>query len=56
VPLEFKLTAYHPDEWTPADCLTMVTAAGDAGLAQTQGDMEKFILHQWHGQLENRRG
>ena len=43
-PLEFKLTGYHPDEWTPADCLTMVKAAGFAGLAQTQGDMEKFIL------------
>jgi penicillin amidase len=43
-PFEFRLFGYRPDPWTPADCLTMVKAAGFVGLAQSQADMEKFIL------------
>ena len=43
-PMEFRLCGYRPDPWTPADCLTMIKAAGFVGLAQSQADMEKFIL------------
>lgn len=43
-PFEFRMFGYRPDPWTPADCLTMVKAAGFVGLAQSQADMEKFIL------------
>jgi penicillin amidase len=43
-PFEFRLFGYRPEPWTPSDCLTMVKAAGFVGLAQTQADMEKFIV------------
>jgi penicillin amidase len=43
-PFEFKLAGYIPDRWSPEDVILMVKLIGFMGLAQSQGDMEKFIL------------
>ena len=45
IPLEFKLTGYKPDSWTPDDVILVVKMIGFMGLSQSQGDAEKFILH-----------
>lgn len=41
---EFKLTGYRPDHWMPADVLLMAKLIGYVNLAQSQGDIEKFII------------
>ncbi len=43
-PLEFWITFYKPDPWTPEDSLITVRIMGYLGLAQMQGDVEKFII------------
>src|SRR5438477_1197902 len=43
-PLEFRLARYRPDPWEPADTLLTVGLMGYVGLAQTQQDIEKFII------------
>jgi penicillin G amidase len=43
-PIESRLIGYRDDPWTPEDCLNMVKTIGFMGLAQSQGQMEKFII------------
>jgi penicillin amidase len=43
-PTEFKLVKYKPEPWTPEDVALMGRMIGFVGLAQAQGDMEKFII------------
>ena len=42
--LEFLLTGYTPEPWTPEDSLVTARATSYIGLAQAQGDAEKFII------------
>jgi len=42
-PIESRLIGYRPDPWMPEDCLNMIKTMGFMGLAQSQGQMEKFI-------------
>lgn len=51
-PLEFKLIGYHPDPWTPEDCLNMAKVIGFMGLTQGIGDMEKFIIEMIQNNIE----
>lgn len=43
-PLEFLVTGYKPSPWTVKDCLVTAKVVGFIGLAQAQGEMEKFLL------------
>ena len=43
-PWEFKLASYKVEPWRPEDTLTTIKIMGYLGLAQTQQDMEKFII------------
>jgi penicillin G amidase len=43
-PIESRLIGYRPDPWAPEDCLNMIKTIGFMGLAQSQGQMEKFII------------
>lgn len=43
-PFEFKLVGFKPEPWSPADTLVMVKIMSYIGLAQTQQDVEKFII------------
>ena len=54
-PLEFRLVRHRPEEWTPADCLLTLKAMGYIGLAQAQGDAEKFILQLVRAGLDETR-
>ncbi len=44
-PFEFRLVGYRPDKWTPADVILIGKLIGFIGLTQSQGEMEKFIIH-----------
>src|SRR5262245_34025084 len=43
-PLEFRLVGYRPEPWEPADTLLTIGIMSYVGLAQTQQDIEKFII------------
>jgi penicillin amidase len=43
-PFEFRLVRFTPEHWTPEDILLIINMIGFIGLAQSQGDMEKFIF------------
>lgn len=43
-PLEFWVTGYHPRPWTISDSLITARIMGFVGLAQVQGEFEKFLL------------
>lgn len=43
-PLEFRLVGYRPDPWEPADTLLTIGLMSYVGLAQTQQDVEKFLI------------
>lgn len=43
-PFEFLMVGYKPEPWTIADSLITAKVMGYIGLAQAQGDMEKFII------------
>ena len=43
-PLEFQLVGYRPEPWEPADTLLTINVMSYVGLAQTQQDLEKFII------------
>jgi penicillin amidase len=43
-PFEFRLVRFTPDHWSSEDILLTINMIGFIGLAQSQGDMEKFIL------------
>jgi len=42
-PWELRLLRHRPDPWTPADCVLMGRMIGYVGLAQTQGEAERWI-------------
>ena len=54
-PFEFKLVGYRPDAWTPVDALLMSKMIGFVGLAQTQGEAEKYIIQILHSGLDPAR-
>jgi penicillin amidase len=43
-PFEFRLVGYRPEPWEPADTLLTIGIMSYVGLAQTQQDIEKFII------------
>jgi penicillin amidase len=43
-PLEFVLVGYRPQPWTVADTLLTIKLMSFVGLAQSQQDMEKFLI------------
>ena len=43
-PLEFVLVGYRPRPWTVADTLLTIKLMSFVGLAQSQQDMEKFLI------------
>lgn len=43
-PLEFLLVGHTPEPWTPADCLATTRAMSYVGLAEGQGDAERWIV------------
>ncbi len=49
LPFEFKLVKYKPAPWKPEDSLITIKIMGYVGLAQAQGDMEKFIVQMIQG-------
>jgi len=44
IPLEFRLAGYRPEAWQLEDTLTTASLMSYVGLAQTQQDVEKFII------------
>lgn len=47
-PLEFRLVGYHPEPWHLADTLLTIGVMSYVGLAQTQQDVEKFLIQAIH--------
>ena len=43
-PLEFLMVGYRPEKWEFKDSLITAKIMGYIGLAQAQGDMEKFLI------------
>jgi penicillin amidase len=43
-PLEFLVTGYTPEPWTPEDTVLVTEMIGFVGLAQTQFELEKSII------------
>ena len=43
-PWELRLLRHRPEPWTPADCVLMGRMIGYVGLAQTQGEAERWIV------------
>ncbi|HKJ67301.1 MAG TPA: penicillin acylase family protein, partial [bacterium] len=43
-PLEFFITGYHPDNWTIGDTILTGKILSYLGLAQAQGEGEKFLI------------
>lgn len=43
-PFEFKLVGYKIEKWKPEDSLATLKIMGYIGLAQTQQDMQKFMI------------
>ncbi|MCP4417453.1 MAG: penicillin acylase family protein [Chloroflexi bacterium] len=54
-PFEFRTVGYKPDAWTPADGLLLAKMIGYVGLAQAQGDGEKFIIQLLQNGLDSER-
>ncbi|MBI2605178.1 MAG: penicillin acylase family protein [Deltaproteobacteria bacterium] len=44
IPFEMRLLKYRPDPWTFGDCILLSRLAGFIGLAQSQGEIERFIV------------
>ncbi len=44
LPWEFKLVGYRPEPWQTADTLLTIKLMSYMGLAQTQQDLEKFLI------------
>lgn len=54
-PLEFLMVGYKPEKWEVKDCLVTIRIMGYIGLAQAQGDMEKFLIQMiQHGMEEDK--
>lgn len=54
-PLEFIMTGFSPAPWTVADSLITAKIIGFIGLAQAQGEMEKFIIQLIRRGVDERR-
>ena len=48
-PLELMLVRYRPEPWTAADTLLTIKLMSYVGLAQSQQDMEKFLIQALRG-------
>ena len=44
MPWELRLLRHRPEPWTPEDVVLMTRLVGFAGLAQTQGDIERLLV------------
>ena len=49
---EFKLTGYNPEPWEIKDTLATIKLMGFIGLAQSQGEVEKFIIQSIKNQVD----
>lgn len=49
VPWELRLMGYKAEPWTPADSVLMSRMTGYVGLAQSQGEIERFIVEMVQG-------
>jgi penicillin amidase len=54
-PLEFKITRYTPDQWTPEDIIVMARIIAFIGLTQSQGEIEKFIIQMIQNDMEPKK-
>ncbi len=54
-PLEFLMVGYKPEPWNIKDCLITVKLMGFVGLAQAQGDMEKFLIQMVRSDVDQAR-
>ncbi|MBN2092025.1 penicillin acylase family protein [candidate division KSB1 bacterium] len=43
-PFELRLVGHQPEDWKPEDCLITAKIMGYIGLAEAQGQMEKFLI------------
>ncbi len=50
-PWELRLLKHRPQPWVPADCVLMGRLIGYVGLAQTQGEVERWIVQMLSGGL-----
>jgi len=44
LPMEFRLAGYRPEPWAIADTLITINLMSYVGLAQTQQDLEQFLI------------
>ncbi len=51
-PFEFKLVGFKPEPWSAADTLATVKIMAYIGLAQTQQDVEKFIIQSIRNEVD----
>lgn len=51
-PWEFALVRYRPTPWTVSDTLLTASIMSYIGLAQTQEDLERFIIQALHGGMD----
>lgn len=49
IPWELRLMGYKADPWTPADSVLISRMTGYVGLAQSQGEIERFIVEMVQG-------
>jgi len=49
---EFKLTRYNPEPWEVKDTLATIKLMSFIGLAQSQGEVEKFIIQSIKNQVD----
>jgi penicillin amidase len=49
---EFKLTGYNPEPWEVKDTLATIKLMSFIGLAQSQGEVEKFIIQSIKNQVD----
>ncbi|HEX9971514.1 MAG TPA: penicillin acylase family protein, partial [bacterium] len=54
-PLEFLMVGYKPEKWEVKDCLITIRIIGYIGLAQAQGDMEKFLIQMIQNGVDENR-
>ncbi|MCI0494411.1 penicillin acylase family protein [candidate division KSB1 bacterium] len=54
-PLEFLMVGYRPESWEIKDCLITIRIMGYIGLAQAQGDMEKFLIQMIQNGVDENR-
>jgi len=55
IPWELRLMGYSAEPWTPSDSVLMSRMTGYVGLAQSQGEIERFIVEMVQGGIEREK-